>query len=338
MKKIFIVGNSRSGTTMLGRVFDLHSKIHTFDELHFFEHQIDASTIITRPKWNHDALIALVERLITSEREYRHFFAKVTPGKYREDAKYIVTLAQDGDPISVYEAFLSFETGLNGKDIPCEQTPRYLFFVQEILDVFPDALIINLVRDPRDVLLSQKNKWKRRYIDSKRTPLIEALRSWVNYHPYTITRLWVSAVRMAERFEGSPRFISLRYEDLLEQPESSIRSLCLFTGIEFEPEMLLVSQIGSSTGKDKPESLGIDAKRSGAWAKGGLSETEMAICQQVAGKEMNKFNYSVEPVKVASWRKAVSMSGFAFKVLLALMLNLNRTTNIIDTLRRRLRA
>ena len=35
-KQIFIVGNSRSGTTMLGRILNNHSEVFTFKELHFF--------------------------------------------------------------------------------------------------------------------------------------------------------------------------------------------------------------------------------------------------------------------------------------------------------------
>ncbi|MGY8989337.1 MAG: sulfotransferase, partial [Flavobacteriales bacterium] len=35
-KKIFVVGNSRSGTTMMGRIIGKHSSVFTFKELHFF--------------------------------------------------------------------------------------------------------------------------------------------------------------------------------------------------------------------------------------------------------------------------------------------------------------
>ena len=35
-KYIFIVGSSRSGTTMISRVLNQHHLVHTFKELHFF--------------------------------------------------------------------------------------------------------------------------------------------------------------------------------------------------------------------------------------------------------------------------------------------------------------
>ncbi len=34
--QIFVVGSSRSGTTMMGRILDKHPSIFTFRELHFF--------------------------------------------------------------------------------------------------------------------------------------------------------------------------------------------------------------------------------------------------------------------------------------------------------------
>ena len=35
-KQIFIVGSSRSGTTMMGRIINNNEDVFTFNELHFF--------------------------------------------------------------------------------------------------------------------------------------------------------------------------------------------------------------------------------------------------------------------------------------------------------------
>ena len=44
-----------------------------------------------------------------------------------------------------------------------------------------------MIRDPRDVMLSQKNKWKRRFLGAKQIPLREVVRSYVNYNPILIS-------------------------------------------------------------------------------------------------------------------------------------------------------
>ena len=193
-----------------------------------------------------------------------------------------------------------------------------------------------MVRDPRDVLLSQKNKWRRRSLGARNIPFREALRSWINYHPYTIARLWLAASRTARRFEGHPRFCSIRFEDLTQHPDAVVRSLCGFVGVEFEPSMLEVPQVGSSIGKDDPDRKGIDPGRSGNWRNGGLTPAEVAICQHVAGQEMVRRGYAVDPVALPVWRQAVSMTVFVCKAVLALFLNLHRTRNLVDTLKRRL--
>jgi hypothetical protein len=158
----------------------------------------------------------------------------------------------------------------------------------------------------------------------------------VNYHPYTIARLWLAASRTARRFEGHPRFCSIRFEDLIQQPDAVVRTLCEFAGIEFEPSMLEVPQVGSSIGKDNPDRIGIAPGRSGNWRNGGLTPAEVAICQHVVGEEMVRRGYAAEPVALPIWRKGVSMTVFACKAVLALLLNLHRTRNLVETLKRRL--
>jgi len=321
---------------MLGRILGRHSEIHTFGELHFFEQQIDTSIINSNPKWSNKKLTMLLERLFTSSRD--GFFAQITPRKYQPEIKSILDITKNNSPITAYKNFLYFESQNNNKSIPCEQTPRYLFSANEILAVFPEALIINMIRDPRDVLLSQKNKWRRRFLGAKNIPLSEALRAWMNYHPYTISRLWVSAFHASQRLKNNNRFVSIRFEDILKSPEHEIQKLSDFLEIKFEDNMLNVPQIGSSTGIDKPDKKGIDSGRTATWVKGGLSNVEISICQHVAAREMESLGYKINSTKVLSWRKYASMFVFVVKISVSILMNIRRSKNIFQSIRRRLIA
>lgn len=319
---------------MMGRVLGQHSSIHTFGELHFFEQQASTRDIAERPEWDHDRAIALLERLITTERD--GFFEAVDVGRYRADAEAMIEAAGGRDPVALYESYLASETLRNGKVIPCEQTPRYLFFVREILATFPQARVLNLVRDPRDVLLSQKNKWKRRKLGASNIPRREALRAWANYHPVVISKLWASAVQMGQALDGDPRFMTLKFEDLMADPQARVQDICEHIGVEYEPQMIDVPQVGSSAGTDRVNQKGINAKAAGSWQNGGVSKTEVAICEAMTAKEMARLGYAHSGI--SKWQPGLLWSGFvlAVKAPISLVLNLMRTKNLWDTLKRRM--
>ena len=331
--KIFIVGNSRSGTTMLGRILGNHPQIHTFSELHFFENLVSYSDVEKRKKWNEFERVKLLERLLTSARD--GLFSDIDPGKYTEKAKCIDQASDSQDPVSIYSEFLNSETIEHQKLIPCEQTPRYLFSADQIIKTFPDAVIVNIIRDPRDVLLSQKNKWRRRNLGAKSIPIKEAVRAWVNYHPFLISKLWVSSVRKANSLVTHEKFISIKFEDLLRNPDKIIKNLCGDIGIQFNAEMLQVPQIGSSSRADRPSLKGINSDRLQAWRQGGLSSSELAICERVAVKNMLSLGYETSTTSENYFKILCSMSVLILKSWLILVLNFNRTKDITHTLKER---
>ncbi len=331
---IFVVGNSRSGTTMLGRVLGKHTDVFTFGEIHFFEQMASAQDVAERPDWDEDRAIALLERLITSERD--GFFEAVTPGKYDKDARALIDEAGTRDPVALYQTYLEAETRLNGKTVPCEQTPRYLFFTREILAAFPQARVVNLVRDPRDVLLSQKNKWKRRKLGASNIPRREALRAWSNYHPAVISKLWASAVNAGLALRDEPRVLTLKFEDLVADPAARTQEICAHVGLTYEPEMIEVPQVGSSTGADRANEKGISANQAGSWTRGGINKAEVALCEMIAARPMKAFGYEMSGI--SKWQPGLIISFFllAFKAPISIALNLMRTKNLWDTLKRRM--
>jgi omega-hydroxy-beta-dihydromenaquinone-9 sulfotransferase len=331
---IFVVGNSRSGTTMVSRVLGKHPRVFTLRETHFFE-QLWSSADEER-HISEDEAIPLAARLLCVQRD--GYLNQGNLDRFYGEAKGLISSMQHEGltPEEIFKTFLILEANRNSKVIPCDQTPHNVFYLREILDLFPEARVINLVRDPRNVLLSQKRKWKRRFLGAKDIPLKEAFRSWTNYHPITISKLWTASVRAAERHAHDNRVYSLRFEDLVDDPDGAVRTICEFAGLSFDRSMLEVPQIGSSSGLDDPERRGISRERAGNWRKGGLSPTEIFLCQKLTGALMRQHGYPLAWARPNPLRLCLSIVLFPIKTALALLLNLRRMRSIKETIRRRL--
>jgi hypothetical protein len=222
----------------------------------------------------------------------------------------------------------------NGKVIYCDQTPRNLFYIEEILKLYPKAKLINMLRDPRDVLLSQKNRWRRRYLGDD-SPLIESVRAWVNYHPITMSMLWRSSIRTALRHADNPRVISVRFEDFIQHPEHTVRKICDFLGLPFTEDMLLVPNVGSSIEQDQPTKTEINKNAVGRWKKGGLTTTEVFLCQKITGQEMAAVNYLQVPARPKALQLIVSILSLITYSLISVILNAPRIKNLKAAFMRR---
>ena len=331
---IFIVGNSRSGTTMMGRIFGKHPSVHTFGELHFFGQLCAPPFSSELPK---KAAPMLAAQLHCIQREgYRTYG---NPRRFLEEAQaFLENLATYPEtPAALFHAFLHHETTQNGGTIPCDQTPRNVFYIADILRLYPKARIINMIRDPRDVLLSQKRRWKRKFLGGSDMPMKESLRDWMNYHPITISHIWRTAVNAADQFARHERVVSVYFEELLTDPQKTIKSLCDFVCMTYTDEMLQVPQVGSSVGEDQPQQLGINPQRAHSWQKGELSSAEIYINQTITAALMRKHNYSPASIQPNVASLMLHLLTFPVKLAGAFFFNLDRVKNIRETLKRRLR-
>lgn len=333
-KVIFIVGNSRSGTTMLGTILNQHHKIYRFEEIHFFEGMWSPKDY--NQQISEKRAKKLLKRLFFIERE-NGFFRDESTSKndYSADISNILSgHNKDFSLEDIYGDFIFYETRKSNKEIPCKQTPRYLSYIPEILKIFPNAKIINMVRDPRDVLLSQKNKWRVRSLGINVIPYKEIIRSWINYHPVTISKLWASSINTALKYKKDMIFV--KYEDLLEEPEKTLKIICQYLSIDFDSTMLDIPQIGSSSVKSDFNKKGIDKTRKDAWKNGGLTNTEIYICEKITGANMDKMGYKKSGIKPNYFMLFILLIILPFKLFFALLLNINRMKNITTTIKRRL--
>ena len=329
---IFVVGNSRSGTTMMGRILGKHPDVYTFGELHFFGQLCAPPFSSALPKAN---ALKLAAALHCVQREgYR---THGNPRRFLKEAEvFLDGLTEYPEtPAHLFSAFLHRETAEKDKTLPCDQTPRNVFYIKDILEMYPEARIINMIRDPRDVLLSQKRKWKRRFLGGSDMPMKETFRDWVNYHPITISHIWRTAVSAADQFANHERVTSIYFEELLTHPEITVKHVCNFANISYTDTMLQVPQVGSSVATDKPEQLGINPHRAHSWQQGELSSAEIYLNQTITAALMKKHNYSRVSILPNIGSLALHLLTFPVKLGGAFLFNLDRMKSIPQTLKKR---
>ena len=331
-KQIFVVGSSRSGTTMMGRALNNHKDIFTFKEIHFLGwlcSKNDINNFIDKQ----DAIF-LLSKLFAIQKD--GIFLKKNPKQFNKKSEAILSDVAKLKSIEVYERFLQTITNENGCSITCEQTPKNIFYIQELLSHFPNAKIIHMVRDSRDVLLSQKNKWKRGFLGASKIPLKEAIRSYMNYHPITSAKFWNSAVLHGNKMEENPRVIKIKFEELLQNPQEKIMELCNFIEIEFDKKMLEVPNIGSSTAIDNKGELKIDSTKMEKWKRGGLTTAEIYLSQIFTKDRMQANGYELKSFVIPPIFSVFYLITFPIKAFFALILNLKRTGSITESVKQRL--
>jgi hypothetical protein len=199
MKKFFIVGCPRSGTTMVQQALNRHSQVVIPPETKFFFSFFGHS---------HRRQLRHVERLNAD-------LGITLP---RPPAR-VATVAQGRDLYDDMARRYLERLGKGGVAYFGEKTPEHTGHMPRIRQLFPDAKIIVLYRDGRDVALSlTKVPWMSR-------DLYVNFLVWLYYH---------RVVRDA-RNAGLPDLYFARYEDIVADPEAELGAMLRFLDLPGEP-------------------------------------------------------------------------------------------------------
>jgi hypothetical protein len=211
---VIVLGVGRSGTTLLRVMLDRNSALAIPYES-FFVTQL-ARRHGRRPQI--DAFLDDCGRLSTL-RDWGIFPDDVRP-RLRE-------AMTTGEAIAaIFETYAA----QRGKPRWGDKTPLYMQHLPLLERLFPDALWIHLVRDGRDAglsFLALSEGFSGRTWAQPRTAAQFAAR-W---------RVEIEAARRLGRRSGG-RYLELRYEDLVAEPERELRRVCEHASLPWEPEML----------------------------------------------------------------------------------------------------
>ena len=216
---VFVVGIARSGTTLLASMLTTHSRLDCGPESRFFARYRHLSAPEQRRTLDAELWPGPATEFIASLRNQGHPIVDLF-GLTIEDigawlAKQEPSLAAMLGSLTVLHADRA------GKARWVEKTPRHLLMTDTIRALWPNAAIVRIVRDPRDVALSLAGM------------------------PFAKDSVVGNLVRVDQDERASGALIesdrlamTLRYEDLVSEPERELRRVCEFIGEAYEPAML----------------------------------------------------------------------------------------------------
>lgn len=314
-KPIFIIGYMHSGTTLLVNIFMKNPLLHAlFVESNFFGN-------LPALKKKYPALNDRATRVGFIEMcfDLNAHNPQSRTAPQRQFAPADVEAVLDANPdiqdhIGLFFAVTEYCTALAGKTHWLEKTPNHVFYVDAIAAAAPDARFVHIIRDPRDVLASKKHR-RRQADEGVHSEAKRAFKKLEKaYDPLWDSLSWKSAVLAgnAAQRRYTPNVMQIRYEDLVQLPEASVRDLCAFAGLTYDPSMLETETRNSAYGDWKQR--GITTSSLERW-KERLSAPEVALIQLITRPEARRFGYTAEPHPATVWVSLLGVlarSGFEF--------------------------
>jgi hypothetical protein len=165
-----------------------------------------------------------------------------------------------------------------------DKTPHYVRDIPLLLRLFPDAQVIHVIRDGRDVALS----WLRTQFEPRNL--------------YMAARMWKEMVTQGRR-DGAllpaRSYMELSYETLLAQPEATMRGVCRFLNEPWDSAVLSLNSLDVMLGwKNRAITRvalqgNIVRDNSGKW-RDGMTLRQRALVESVAGDLLKELGYPLE--------------------------------------------
>jgi len=214
-KTVFIGGCPRSGTTMLGSMLGSTKHCIATPESHFKQ----KIPIGLRVNW-----LKGISKKEVIDALLKNFRFKIWEIPIPDNSLPSILTRQDYRDL-IFQLVDSYarKVGKSNWNVWIDHTPQNFQNALMLLDIFPKAKFVHIVRDPRAVAASV-------------IPL-----DWGPNTADDAAIFWAQKLSYALAFESiSPeRCFKVRYEDIVRHPEKVVKEICNFTDIEFKSSMIL---------------------------------------------------------------------------------------------------
>jgi hypothetical protein len=209
----FVIGAPRSGTTLLRLMLDANPSMALPPETGFLMHLDE-----WKNAGNLDAQV-FVKNVVDYPKDLPAWKAfGIDAGDYLEAVRAL----PEFDLGNAVRCFYQLYAARHGKSRWGDKTPGYGLHLDAISRLLPEAHFIHIIRDGRDVAASWRQTW---FAPSQEwRALGDHWTQWVT----TIRRLGAQV----------PSYMEVRYEDLVNRPEETLRGICTFIELSFDGAML----------------------------------------------------------------------------------------------------
>ncbi|MGB3299684.1 MAG: sulfotransferase [Phormidesmis sp.] len=313
-QKIFVVGCPRSGTSWTSEMIAQHPDIvRLYGESHLYKLFYDPFTYLKRLKWrqrlelkawifkqfgplpiftgfNSDQIWAGFPRIYRLYEKSDPYSGPHTCVDRKEFATLIkAARAGEGDDLTkvkrLIEAVLETAFYAQGGDrhkTMLEKTPMHLKYIDVILESFPEAKVIEIVRDVRGVCAS----WQARAKTQR----------WARKPVSDLVNQWVEGVELGEKHRHDSalgdRILQVRYEDLRQDTATHLHRIFTFIGLPLTDSEIsgIAAALDIKQVKQKGEGQHVRKGIVDAW-KNELSQDDIELCNQMAAPQLEKLGY-----------------------------------------------
>lgn len=179
----------------------------------------------------------------------------------------------------------------DGRPIRGEKTPHHIEHVPTLLSWYPAARVVHTFRDPRAVYASLRYKEREEKLSSVGRAA-RRLGGWFDrYATLNLARTWRRAADLHRTYEARypDRYLLVRFEDLVADPESQARRLAGFIGVAYTPSML-DQVVHNSSFAAKGAAAGIDPSVVDRW-RSLLPDGTRTRLTRLCGDDLAVFGY-----------------------------------------------
>ena len=160
----------------------------------------------------------------------------------------------------------------------------HIKYVDVILEMFPEARVIEVVRDIRGVCAS----WQARAHKNR----------WANRQTEAIIGQWQRSLQLGAQFANDPaigdRIFRIKYENMRQQPTETLSTLFDFLALPASNSMVtnIVAECDIHNVKRRGTERFVRHGVIDAW-KTELSSADIDLCHQLAGFQLRQLGYGI---------------------------------------------